>query len=41
VKRGQFLGYAGNSGNSSGPHVHMHVKPVITDTTEGPSEAMP
>ncbi|MEO8661676.1 MAG: M23 family metallopeptidase, partial [Bryobacteraceae bacterium] len=41
VKRGQFLGYAGNSGNSSGPHVHMHVKPVITDTTEGSSEAMP
>ena len=41
VRRGQFIGYAGNSGNSSGPHVHMHVKPVVTDTTEGNSIPMP
>lgn len=25
VSEGQFLGLAGNSGNSTGPHLHMHV----------------
>lgn len=25
VDEGQLLGHAGNSGNSSGPHVHMHI----------------
>lgn len=41
VRRGQYIGMAGNSGNSTGPHVHMHMKPVATDTTEGNSFAMP
>jgi hypothetical protein len=26
VKKGDFLGRAGNSGNSSGPHLHVHIK---------------
>ncbi len=26
VKKGDFLGKAGNSGNSSGPHLHIHIK---------------
>src|SRR4029077_17736164 len=25
VKQGDFLGLAGNSGNSTAPHLHMHV----------------
>ncbi|MBL8008318.1 MAG: peptidoglycan DD-metalloendopeptidase family protein [Ignavibacteria bacterium] len=26
VKKGDFLGLAGNSGNSTGPHLHIHIK---------------
>lgn len=33
VKRGQLLGYSGNSGNTSGPHLHLTVlKPGYTMT---------
>jgi murein DD-endopeptidase MepM/ murein hydrolase activator NlpD len=33
VKRGQFLGKCGNSGNSSEPHLHYHLQnsPVLQD----------
>ena len=32
VKKGDFLGLAGNSGNSSGPHLHSHVKKYVSDS---------
>lgn len=36
VKKGDFLGYAGNAGNSTGPHLHIHVKSYNDDnTTDG------
>ncbi|WAS99374.1 hypothetical protein [Nannocystis punicea] len=42
VKKGDFLGRVGHSGASSGPHLHMHVKPFSYDASsrpcEGPSE---
>jgi len=28
VKQGQLLGYCGNSGNSSEPHLHVHIQNV-------------
>ncbi len=33
VKRGQILGFCGNSGNSSEPHIHYHLQntPIIQD----------
>ena len=31
VKKGDFLGKSGNSGNSSGPHTHIHVKTYKND----------
>jgi murein DD-endopeptidase MepM/ murein hydrolase activator NlpD len=31
VKRGDLLGKAGNSGNSSGPHLHVHIKTYVSD----------
>jgi murein DD-endopeptidase MepM/ murein hydrolase activator NlpD len=35
VKKGELLGLAGNSGNSSGPHLHIHVKTYKDDDTPG------
>ena len=35
VKEGQFIGRAGNSGNSSGPHLHMSMQGVIGTDTNG------
>lgn len=32
VKKGDVLGKAGNSGNSSGPHLHVHVKTYKSDS---------
>ena len=32
IKAGQWVGYIGNSGNTSEPHLHIH---VVTDATEG------
>lgn len=31
VKKGDFLGKAGNSGNSTGPHLHVHIKTYKND----------
>ncbi len=35
VKKGDFLGYAGNSGSSTGPHLHIHIRKE-TDIETGP-----
>ncbi|MBC7774959.1 MAG: peptidoglycan DD-metalloendopeptidase family protein [Phycisphaerae bacterium] len=35
IKKGDFLGLAGNSGSSSGPHLHIHVRKE-TDIETGP-----
>ncbi|RYZ44241.1 MAG: M23 family metallopeptidase [Myxococcaceae bacterium] len=37
VKRGQFIGRVGSSGASSGPHLHVHLKPMLSETTMGES----
>ena len=41
VHRGQFIGYAGNSGTSSAPHVHMHIKTNTGDNTDGTTDGLP
>ncbi|HVG16262.1 MAG TPA: peptidoglycan DD-metalloendopeptidase family protein [Chitinophagaceae bacterium] len=35
VKKGELLGYAGNSGNSTGPHLHIDVKQYKDNNTPG------
>ncbi|RKH11517.1 M23 family metallopeptidase [Corallococcus sp. CA047B] len=41
VKRGQFIGRVGSSGASSGPHLHVHLKPMLSETTMGESLPLP
>jgi hypothetical protein len=40
VAEGQYLGDGGNSGNSTGPHTHVHVRPLF-GTDMCPSVAIP
>ncbi|MFN4256943.1 MAG: peptidoglycan DD-metalloendopeptidase family protein [Saprospiraceae bacterium] len=34
IKKGDFLGLTGNSGNSTGPHLHMHLSKVLWNDAE-------
>lgn len=38
VRAGDFLGRVGNSGNSSGPHIHITTAVATSDTTKGARE---
>ncbi|HYP04995.1 MAG TPA: M23 family metallopeptidase [Bryobacteraceae bacterium] len=40
VRRGQFIGYAGNSGNSGRPHLHIHMAPKEGDNGQGSAVPM-
>ncbi len=41
VKAGQILGHAGNSGRSSGPHLHVHVVTNADDDGQGRPARVP
>jgi hypothetical protein len=40
IRKGDFIGLAGNSGNSRGPHIHISVQPSISDTQRGDDQSI-